>query len=155
MAYANHAPFLDGLPDPHHQSEFYAGVNAKRLLAWCIDMVLIGIVSIVILPFTAFTALFFFPVFFLFVGFLYRWFTLAGGSATWGMRMMAIEFREADGGRLTNGTAFAHTLGYTISVGVAPLQLISVVLMVLTDRNQGLSDLVLGTAAINRPATRR
>ena len=155
MAYANHAPFLDGLPDPHHQSEFYTGVTFKRLIAWFFDIVLIGIASVVILPFTAFTALLFFPAFMLIVGFFYRWFTLASGSATWGMRLMAIELREADGGRFTNGTAFAHTLGYTVSVAMAPLQLISVGLMILTDRNQGLTDLVLGTAAINRPAAGR
>ena len=152
MTYTSHTPHLDGLPDPALQPEFYAGVPLKRFLAWVVDVVLIGLVCLIVLPFTAFTALLFFPVFMLVVGFFYRWFTLAGGSATWGMRLFAIEIREADGGALSNGTAFAHTLGYCVSVGVAPLQLISVILMLLTDRGQGLTDHVLGTAAIRRPA---
>jgi len=80
------APHLDGLPDPHRSAEFYDGIPTKRLLAWVVDTVLIGLVSVLVLPFTAFTALFFFPALMLVVGFAYRWFTLAGGSATWGMR---------------------------------------------------------------------
>lgn len=144
--------FVDGLPDPHRSARFYAGVPAKRLLAWVVDTVVIAIASAVVLPFTAFTAIFFFPALMLFVGFFYRWFTLAGASATWGMRLMAIEIRAPDGCRLSNESAFAHTLGYTISVAIPPLQLVSVVMMLLTDRRQGLTDIVLGTAAINRPA---
>lgn len=146
------AAHLNGLPDPHHSSQFYDGIPTKRLLAWVADMVLIGFASVLVLPFTAFTGLFFFPALMLVVGFFYRWFTLAGGSATWGMRLMAVEIRQSDGGRLTNETAFFHTLGYTISVAMPPLQLLSIVMMLMSDRKQGLSDAILGTAAINRPA---
>jgi uncharacterized RDD family membrane protein YckC len=146
------ASYLNGLPDPYASSEFYSGVLSKRFFAWVADTVLIGIVSVLILPFTAFAGIFFFPALMLIVGFFYRWFTMAGGSATWGMRLMAMEIRQSDGGHLTNETAFLHTLGYTISVAVPPLQLLSVVMMLLSDRRQGLSDAILGTAAINRPA---
>ncbi len=66
--------------------------------------------------------------------------------------MMSIELREADGLRLSGGTALVHTLGYTVSVAMAPLQLISVIIMVAMGRGQGLTDLILGTAMINRPA---
>ncbi len=141
-----------GLPDPATEPQFYAGVTAKRLFAWVIDAVIVALICAVIVPFTAFTALFFLPVLWLVVGFLYRWATIAGGSATWGMRMMSIELREADGLRLSGGTALVHTLGYTVSVAMAPLQLISVIIMVAMGRGQGLTDLVLGTAMINRPA---
>lgn len=146
------ATYLNGLPDPERSAEFYDGVLTKRLLAWIVDTLLIGAASVVVLPFTAFTGLFFFPALMLFVGFFYRWFTIASGSATWGMRLMAIELRQSDGGRLTNQTAFLHTLGYTVSVTVAPLQIVSVVMMLASDRRQGLTDAVLSTAAINRPA---
>lgn len=146
------APTLStALPDPNFEPAFYAGVRTKRVLAWVVDVILIGALSLLVLPFTAFTAVFFFPVFMLIVGFLYRWFTIAGGSATWGMRLMGIELRDHEGHRLTSGTALAHTAGYTISVAVAPLQLISVILMGVTPRRQGLSDHLLGTTAINRP----
>ena len=140
------------LPDPVSQPEFYAGVPLKRALAWVVDVTIVALTCVLILPFTAFTGIFFFPALMLFVGFLYRWFTIAGRSATWGMRLMAIELRDAEGERFSSGTAFAHTAGYTISVITAPLQLVSMILMVATARGQGLSDIVLGTTAINRPA---
>jgi uncharacterized RDD family membrane protein YckC len=86
------------------------------------------------------------------VGFLYRWATLATGSATWGMRLMAITLRDRDGDRLDPATAFAHVMGYTVSMALFPLQLASIAVMFALGRGQGLTDLVLGTAAINRPA---
>jgi uncharacterized RDD family membrane protein YckC len=147
-AYSSRHP---GLPDPVREAHFYSGVTMKRGLAWVIDVVLILGLSLVILPFTAFTAVFFFPLFWLVVGFFYRWATIASRSSTWGMRIMAIELREQDGLRLSGGTALLHTIGYTVSVAMAPLQLISVILMIVSGRGQGLSDMILGTAAINRP----
>ncbi len=142
--------YSHGLPDPAQRSDFYDGVPMKRAIAWVFDVVLIGVLAAILVPFTAFTAVFFFPAFMLIVGFLYRWSTIAGGSSTWGMRMMSVELRDAQGQRLDGRTAFMHTMGYTVSVTVFPLQLISVLLMLLTDRKQGLTDHVLGTAAINR-----
>ncbi len=140
------------LPDPDVQPAFYAGVPAKRALAWLVDVTLIAILCLLVLPFTVFTGIFFFPLMMLVVGFLYRWTTIANHSSTWGMRLMAIELRDIDGQRLTSGTALLHTTGYTISVVTAPLQLISIIAMMLTPKGQGLSDMVLGTTAINRPA---
>lgn len=139
-----------GLPDPARRPEFYDGVALKRGLAWLFDVVLIGLVAAVLVPFTAFAAVFFFPVFLLVVGFLYRWATISGGSATWGMRLMAIELRNRDGLRFDASEAFLHTLGYSISVMVVPLQAVSVLSMLLSGRRQGLTDHVMGSAAINR-----
>lgn len=141
----------NSLPDPHTRADFYDGVPTRRLLAWIVDVALIFALCLMILPFTAFTGLLFFPALMLVAGFVYRWLTIAGGSATWGMRVMGIELREADGGRLTGQTAFLHTLAYSIAVAVAPLQLVSVLMMGLGARGQGLGDSLLGTAAINRP----
>ena len=56
------------------------------------------------------------------------------------------------GAQLDLGKAFLHTLGYTVSWAVAPLQLISIVLMATSNRGQGLTDMVMGTAALNRKA---
>lgn len=140
-----------GLPDPTHQAGFYASVPAKRLLAWVADTLLILFLCLLALPFTAFVALFFFPAFYLVVGFVYRSLTLTGQSATWGMRLMAIEFRDHHGQRFGFGTALAHTLGYSMSMAFVLPQVISAVLMVASPRGQGLTDLVLGSAAINRP----
>ena len=142
-------------PDPQAQPDFYKDVPLKRLMAWAVDAILTIIACLVILPFTFFTAIFFFPLLFLVVGFVYRMVTLANGSATWGMRLFAIELRTSQGMPLDLGAAFCHTLGYTISWAVAPLQLISMVLMATTERGQGLSDHMVGTVMINRRAAHR
>jgi len=139
-----------GLPNPASHHAFYDGVTTKRAIAWVIDVVLIAILSALILPFTAFLGLLFFPVLMLVIGFSYRWLTIANRSATWGMRFMAIELRDISGQRLDSGTAFWHTTGYTASVITAPLQLVSVIMMIATEKGQGLSDTVLGTAMLNR-----
>ena len=138
------------LPDPDTQPQFYDGVAIKRLFAWVVDTILIVLVAVAILPFTAFTGVFFFPFLLLVVGFMYRTITLAGGSATWGMRLFSIEFRTMHGERFDLGTGFAHTLGYTISIAMVPAQIVSIILMLTTARGQGLTDHVLGTVAMNR-----
>ncbi len=140
------------LPDPLTQPEFYADIPMKRLLAWLVDTVMIVILCVLILPFTAFTGLFFFPVMVLVIGFVYRVTTLTNRSATWGMRLMAIELRNAEGERFGLPLAFAHTLGLSISFAMPLLQVISIVMMLVTARRQGLSDQLLGTVAINRAA---
>ena len=137
-------------PDPQIQPQFYDGVPTKRLLAWVVDTLVITALVLVMIPFTAFIGLFFLPLLYIILGFAYRVVTLSRGSATWGMRLMAIELRDMRDQPLDAGTAFVHTLGYTVSVMFTPLQLISMVLMLSTERRQGLTDMVLGTAALNR-----
>ena len=141
-------------PDPETHPQFYDGVALKRLLAWVVDVTLIALVTVVLLPFTAFTGIFFFPAMMMVVGFCYRLITLANGSATWGMRLMAIEFRDASDAPFDFGSAFLHTSGYAVSVAMAPIQLISIILMATSPRAQGLTDMILGTVAINRRARR-
>jgi uncharacterized RDD family membrane protein YckC len=112
------------------------------------------VLTLLIVPFTAFTALFFLPLLYLVVNVTYRIATLSGGSATPGMRLVAIELRTRHGERLDLPHAALHSLGYAVSVAMVLPQVVSVALMLSTPRGQGLSDLVLGTAAINRPARR-
>lgn len=150
-AAAPKARALHGLPDPRREPRFYRGVATKRALAWVIDGGITLALCLLILPFTAFVGLFFWSALWMTVGFLYRWGTLASGSATWGMRAMALTLRERDGARLSGGTALAHTVGYSLSLAMIPLQLISVALMAGLGRGQGLTDMVLGTAMLNRP----
>lgn len=138
-------------PDPIRHAAFYQGVLSKRFIAWLLDVVLIGIVTAVIVPFTAFTALFFLPVLFLMVGFFYRWITLSGRSATFGMRLMNIEFLDRSGQRFDAGIALLHTLGYSLSMASILPQVASLALMLFTQRGQSLYDLVLGAVAINSP----
>ncbi len=147
-------PPTNGLPDPMFAPAFYDGVAVKRLVAWAVDTVVVVLLTAVIVPFTAFIALFFLPLLFLAVNFVYRTVTLARMSATPGMWLAGIELRDGAGAVLTPGLAVAHTLGYSLSIGFVVPQVASVVLMLMTPRGQGLSDHVLGTAAINRPAAR-
>ena len=140
------------IPDPQAQPDFYADVPTKRLIAWVVDTVVVIGICLLILPFTAFTGLFFLPLLFLTVSFVYRVVTIARGSATWGMRLTAIEFRTLRGERFDLSMAFMHTLGYSVSWAFGLLQIASVVLMLTSLRGQGLSDHILGTVALNRSA---
>lgn len=140
------------LPDPVTQPGFYADTPIKRGIAWFIDAALILALVVPAVVMTAFVGLFFLPVVFFLVGFVYRVATITGGSATWGMRLMAIEFRDSRGERLDFGQALMHTLGYTFSMSVPVIQIVSIVLMFVTERRQGLTDLALGTVVLNRRA---
>lgn len=144
--------FSSALPDPEYQADFYTGVPFKRGMAWIVDTVLTVILTALIVPFTAFTALFFLPFLYLVVNLFYRWISLSRSSATPGMRLAAIEFRRADGRMFDVGTAFMHTLGYSVSVAFVLPQLLSIAMMLLGPRGQGLTDTVLGTVAMNKSA---
>ncbi|MEX5726718.1 putative RDD family membrane protein YckC [Rhodovulum iodosum] len=143
---------LWALPDPDLHGEFYADVPAKRLVAWAIDSVAIFALVILALPFTAFTALFFFPLFYIAIGLAYRAVSLARLSATPGMWLMALELRNGRGERADATLAFLHTLIYSISIAFVIPQIVSVAAMLTGPRAQGLNDIMLGSAVINRPA---
>ena len=140
------------IPDPLTQPDFYADVPTKRLIAWVVDTLVILGICLLILPFTAFTGLFFFPLLFLTVSFIYRVATIARHSATWGMRLTAIEFRTLRGDRFDLPMAFLHTLAYSVSWAITIFQVASVILMLSTARGQGIGDHLLGTVALNRRA---
>lgn len=144
--------YASALPDPEYQPEFYQGVPAKRGIAWVIDTIITVIITAMIVPFTAFTALFFLPGLFIMVNTAYRWVSLARSSATPGMRIAAIEFRGNDGRAFDTSTAFLHTLGYVVSMAFVLPQILSVVMMLLSPKGQGLTDTVLGCVAINKAA---
>jgi uncharacterized RDD family membrane protein YckC len=143
---------MTALPDPVSQAEFYADVPLKRFFAWLVDALLIFLLCLLVLPFTAFVGLFFFPILWLTLSFLYRWVTISSGSATWGMRLAAIEFRDRFGRRFDSGTALIHTLIYSVAMGTFVLQALSVALILVSERHQSLADHLLGSVAINRAA---
>lgn len=142
---------LSHLPDPVRQQEFYDGVTVKRGLAWIIDFVLISAIALPI-AFLTLIGIFFIPLIYLVVSFLYRWAGLSRRSATPGMRLMAIEFRDAWGNKLDTGQSFLHVLIYMVTMGTFLLQLASITLMMVTQRGQGINDLALGITALNRKA---
>lgn len=143
------------LPDPYEKPEFYENVPLKRAVAWALDLCIVLILSVLMAVATFGIGFFFFIAVFAVTDFLYRWLTLSGRGATWGMRIMAIELHEADGAPLSSGTALLHTAAYLVACAVSPLQFVSVILMFATRTRQGMGDLVLSTAMINRPARLR
>jgi uncharacterized RDD family membrane protein YckC len=147
---------LTGLPDPERDRQFYEGVLPRRLAAWFVDLLVILAVGVPVALFFGLATLGFglalFPLVVAAVGFVYRTLTIAGGSATWGMRFMGIELRRWDGSRFDLPTAFMHTAIYTIAVSIVVLQIASMGIMLSTRHGQGLPDIVLRTTAINRPA---
>lgn len=143
---------LWALPDPRYQPEFYDSVAMKRLFAWLVDVVLIFALAVLASLMSFGIGFFLFGMVYFTIGFLYRALTIAGGSATLGMRLMAIELRTRQGTRLDPFTAILHTFGYYFSMAIFLIQLISMVLMSTTPRGQGLVDMALGTTAINRTA---
>lgn len=143
-------PRPTALPDPETSPKAYENILPKRFLAWCIDIAITLAASLIALPFTAFLGLLFFPFLFLIVGFFYRWWTVSWSGATIGMRLLAIELRDAQGHKLDSRTALLHAAGYSVSISVFVLQLGSIIMMVVDDKHRGLSDVLLDTAMINR-----
>jgi uncharacterized RDD family membrane protein YckC len=73
-------------------------------------------------------------------------------SATPGMRLMNIELRNRDGRALESSEAALHTISYVISMAFIIPQLITMALMVLSPKGQGLHDMFVGATVINSPS---
>ena len=142
------------LPDTIAQAAFYETVPTNRLFAWILDAAIILGICLVVLPFTGFLGIFFWPLMWLVVGFAYRTITIANRSATWGMRLVSIELRNRTGARLDLTKAIFHTLGYIISIGIFLLQAVSIVLICASMRGQSLIDHVLGAVMLKKQARR-
>jgi uncharacterized RDD family membrane protein YckC len=140
------------LPDPDRQPEFYQSVATKRFVAWLFDIALISLLCIVPVLLTLGVGLFFLPVIYGVISFVYRVVTIANGSATLGMRFMGIELRDAFGARMDLGKAVAHTAGYFVSMAIFLVQIVSIIMMLTSARSQGLTDSFLGTVMINQRA---
>ncbi len=147
-----HALATSRLPDPALEPAFYDGVLLKRSLAWAVDVAIVTVLSLLAGVVTLTVAWFLWPITFLAIGFLYRVATIARGSATWGMRLMGIELRGHDGARLDPVQGALHVGGYYASWAMVVPGFASLAAMVVTGRRQGLTDLLLGSTAINRPA---
>ena len=150
--YMSYAMSFSALPDPVSQAEFYSGVTFKRFLAWVIDTFVVVLMAAVLATLPLFIGWFFFPILFLVLNFIYRVATITSKSATWGMRILNIELRNKDGAHLEGSEAFLHTAAYLIASSFFLPQVISIVLMMISERGQGLHDMLCGTVAIRRPS---
>lgn len=142
-------------PDPAQQPEFYDNVPAKRFLAWVLDTIIIVALTFGAALLTFGMGFFVFLGLMVLVGLAYRIVTLANNSATWGMRIAAIELRGSQGQKFDLTLASLHSLGFYISFSALPLQVVSIVLMLTTERKQGLTDMFLGTFALNKAVQTR
>ena len=143
---------LSGLPDPVLDAQFYSGVPFKRLIAWIIDSVIVGAIWLVLVIGTLGTFAFFMLFGLLLVNFVYRAFMVDRYSATLGMMAVGVELRNGRGDKLDRTQAIWHV---TLFLGLMVfffINIISMVVMLVNERGQGLHDMVLGTTAINRPS---
>ena len=134
------------------EERLFQGVAGRRLMAWVIDTLVIAVITTFLTVLTGFLALFFLGGLYLAVNFLYRWLGMARHGSTFGMRMMGLTFIDGQTRPIDGGTAFLHTLFYTLSVAFVIPQVISVLLIAFTRDHRSLSDIVLGTALVNRAA---
>ena len=142
---------LSGLPDPRLDTQFYRGVALKRLLAWAIDAFIILSISFGVVMLTFGIAAFFWFFVTLLISFSYRSIMISRSSATLGMRALGIELRNSNGDKLDGSQAIWHVVLYLFMLSFFVFGLISMVMMVMTARGQGLHDVFLGTTAINVP----
>jgi len=144
------------LPDPDLDAQFYDGVTLKRFVAWVIDAIIIGILSVlaslVVGVMTLGLGFLLVPLIFVAVTFAYRGLTIATRSATWGMRLVGIELRNRAGNRLEPLQAFLHTAIFMALMATLLGWIITVICILSTHYRQGVPDLILGTTAINVPA---
>jgi len=138
------------IPYPHSHPKFYESVTTKRFFAWLIDSIIVLGILIITSPFTFFVSLFLFPFFYAAIDFVYRTATLTMGSATFGMRLIAVELRHESGHRLDFVTSLFHTIGLYVSYAFVLVQIASIGMMVTRDDRKGLTDLVVGTVMVNR-----
>jgi len=142
---------LSGLPDPHIDRQFYQGVPFKRLIAWFIDFIIITLLATALVLVSFGVGAFIFPLLLFVTNIAYRIFTLSRNSATLGMIVAGIEIRNNHGNKLTPIEAAWHTGFYTAVALLFFALIISMIMMLINERGQGLHDYFLGTTAINKP----
>ena len=134
------------------RADALAGVRTRRILAVCIDLVLVSllvaalwIISIVL---TFGLALFFLPPLYPFVAFFYNGLTVSGPRmATPGMRAMDLEMRMLDSGaRVPFINAAAHALFFYLSWMLPPVFLVTLV----DQEKRCLHDMLAGVVVVRR-----
>ncbi|QKD04334.1 RDD family protein [Mesorhizobium loti] len=129
----------------------YEGVRTRRILAFVLDYVIVGLLSVVfaiLVFFLGFLTLglgwMLYGILVPAVAILYIWNTLGGADqATTGMKMMGIRLDRLDGRPIDGLTAVVHSvLFWAGNVLLSPLVLL---VTLFSDRKRTLHDLLLGT----------
>lgn len=138
------------LPDPADAPEFYRDLVIKRFVAWCVDLLITLVLTVLAVVLTAFIGILILPILWGAVAIVYRTVMLSNFGATAGMMLAAIKLRHLDGRRPDPMTCFWHAaihVGSNISILG---QVASIGLILVTPYRQALNDIVLGTTIINR-----
>jgi len=132
--------------------EALSGVRTRRILAVCIDFIIVGFLAfalwLVLLIASFGLSLFILPPLFPFVAFFYNGFSVSGRHrGTIGMRMMDIEMQLAGGGRVPFIIAAIHAVLFYFSWMFPPVFLVSL----FTHDKRCLHDIFSGVIVIRRP----
>lgn len=117
---------------------------AKRLIAFILDVILVWGMVIAISSFGV--GFFAFGGLLLFVDLIYR---ISTASATWGMRILGIELRDRTGNKFDTTAATLHTFAFYIVLASVIIQVASALMMLGSQRRQGLHDMLLGSVMVN------
>ncbi|UDL95395.1 RDD family protein [Lichenihabitans sp. PAMC28606] len=128
------------------------GVRSRRLVAVCLDLILVSILSLVLwtglLVLTFGLSLLLLPPLFPFVAFFYNGLSVSGPRmATFGMRAADLEMRlEGSGGRVPFINAAVHAVLFYVSWMFPPVFLLSLV----TADKRCLHDILSGVIFVRR-----
>ncbi|MCX5514993.1 RDD family protein [Kaistia algarum] len=156
MAQRDVAYFSEDTFDPAREPELFAGVLSKRVLAFIVDVILLGIFELLAVLVVFALGIFTFGVawllfalpFFAIVAVLYVALTMGGPkAATPGMRLAGVTIRSTNGERIGFFVAAAHVILYWVLLSfLTPLVLI---VGLLSNRKRLLHDMLLGTVVLN------
>lgn len=132
--------------------EALAGVRTRRILALCVDFLIVSVLSVAIwfllLILTLGLSLLVLPPLFPIVAFFYNGLSVSGANmATPGMRMLDLQMRLTDGGPVPFLNAAVHAVLFYISWMFPAVFLISL----LTSDKRCLHDILAGVIVIRRP----
>lgn len=150
------APRVEVLPPPGAPVfgiERFEGVLSRRIVAFILDCILIGLLTIPFLVLSFFLAVLTFGLLVIPIGgvltfFYFTLFTGGAKSATPGMRLMGIELRDLGGGRPDLLQAGARTLVFMASNTVLPVIICAVALFDL--RRRTIHDMLTSTVVVRR-----
>ena len=137
---------------PAFRSDALSGVRSRRIVAFCIDIVIISAIALFIWTalfiLTLGLALFLLPPIYPLVAFFYNGLTVSGRKmGTPGMRIMDLEMRMLDSGaRVPFINAAAHALFFYLSWMLPPVFLVTLV----DQEKRCLHDMLAGVVVVRR-----
>ena len=143
---------LTATPVRSLRADALASVRTRRILAVCVDLVLVGILVVVLwiasIVLTLGLALFFLPPLFPVVAFFYNGLTVSGPKmATPGMRAMDLEMRMHDeGARVPFVNAAVQAVLFYVTWFFPPIFLVSLV----DAEKRCLHDIIAGVVVVRR-----